>query len=207
MREADLARKSGYLHPDIRGLIDYILDALKDNGWEDWNIAQYIHMIKVAIRNNLGWFPYSGPSYIVRSKQDTYYTTDRQSGVHVELETIKNETIDIRFPADMMLVSDKGIVSISIKDLLVRSALYLSYYAAYHEVQGVLGHSSMPLILRNLDNTMDDNIIFGYLRWAGSDKYDEIIRTCQEKQHPELLMRILRIIEERGFRYEQQLRI
>lgn len=193
-----------HLHPDIRGLIDHILDVLKSNGWDNWNISQYINMIRVAVRNSPNWFPYSGPSYIVRSKQGVYHTTDGHSGVHVELETRENEIINIRFPSDLMFMSDKGMVSISIKDVLVRSALYLSYYAAYHEVRDVLGHSSMPLILRNLDNVTDDNIIFGYLRWAGSDKYDEIIETCQKKQHPDLLMRILRIIEERGLRREQQ---
>lgn len=207
LKDQNLARKFGYLHPDVIRLIDYMLDTLKDDNWEDNDIDQYVHIITISVRNSPNWFPYSGISYIVRSEQRAYNAIDSQGGVHIELETSKNETIDIRFPSYMMFINKKGMVSVSLKNLLVAAALYLNYYSAYRKVGDVLGHSSIPLVLRRLDTTTDDNIIFGYMRWIGSDKYDEVINACQEKQHPDLLMRILRIIEERGLRHEQELRL
>lgn len=207
LKDQNIARKFGYLHPDIIRLIDYLLDTLKDDSLEDNDIDQYAHAIQISVRNSPNWFPYSCTCYIVRSEQRAYNTIDNQSGVHIELETSKNEVIDIRFPSHMMFINKKGMVSMSHKKLLVASALYLNYYSEYSKVGDVLGHSSIPLVLRRLDKTTDDNIIFGYMRWIGSDKYDEVISACQEKQHPDLLMRILRILEERGLRYEQKLRL
>lgn len=206
LKDQNLARKFGYLHPDVIRLIDYILDTLKYENLEDNDIYQYVNMIRISVRNSPNWFPYSGICYIVRSEQRSYIATYSQSGVHIELETSKNEVIDIAFPY-MIFIDKKGMVGRWLENLLVAAALYLNYYSEFSKVGDVLGHSSIPLILRRLDKTTDDNIIFGYMRWIGSDKYDEVISACQEKQHPDLLMRILRIIEERGLRYEQKLRL